>query len=76
MDDAQCRDEQPEYQIRLLGVLDEHWSDWLGGMTVSPRADGTTLLLGPVRDQAALHGLLNRIRDLGLILLSVERKCV
>ncbi len=61
------------YQIRVQGVLDEKWSDWFEGLIVTPQADGKTLLTGPVRDQAALHGILARIRDLGLPLLSVER---
>lgn len=60
------------YQIRVKGVLDEKWSDWFDGLTVIPQ-DDETLLTGPVRDQAALHGLLARIRDLGLPLLSVSR---
>jgi len=72
MDNARCNGEQLVYQIRVRGLLDEHWSDWLADLTVKPQADGTTLLVGPVRDQAALHGLLNKIRDMGLPLLSVE----
>jgi hypothetical protein len=60
------------YQIRVKGVLDEKWSDWFDGLTVIPQ-DDETLLTGPVCDQAALHGLLARIRDLGLPLLSVRR---
>lgn len=61
------------YCIRVKGVLDEKWSDWFEGLTVTPQANGETLLTGPVRDQSALHGILARIRDLGLPLLSVER---
>lgn len=61
------------YEILVHGVLDDSWSAWLGGMTVVPQAGGETLLRGPVRDQAALHGLLNKIRDMGLPLLSVNR---
>lgn len=61
------------YEIRVKGVLDATWSDWFDAMTIAPQADGTTLLTGPVRDQAALHGLLARVRDLGLCLLSVNR---
>jgi len=61
------------YEIRVRGVLDEGWSGWLGGMTITPQASGETLLRGPVRDQAALHGLIGKIRDLGLPLLSVNR---
>ena len=67
------RDEQVVYQIRVRGAIDAGWSDWFDGLTVCPQPDGTTLLAGPVRDQAALHGLLVKIRDLGLPLLSVER---
>jgi hypothetical protein len=56
------------------GVLDGSWSVWLGGLDVRPLDCGETVLTGPVRDQAALHGLLNKIRDLGLPLLGVEKK--
>ncbi len=66
--------EQEVYEIRVQGVLDESWSAWLGGLDVRPLASGVTVLNGPVRDQAALHGLLNKIRDLGLPLLGVEKK--
>ena len=66
-------DESVVYEIRVKGLLDEGWSDWLDGLAIAPQAHGETLLAGPVRDQAALHGLLNKIRDLGLLLLSVER---
>ena len=59
------------YRIRVRGHLDDRWSDWLGGLAVLRRDDGTTVLVGPVVDQAALHGVLARIRDLGLPLLSV-----
>ena len=68
------RDEEALYAIRVKGLLDESWSDWLNGLTIEPQADGESLLTGPVRDQAALHGLLNKIRDLGLPLLGVEKK--
>ena len=61
------------YRIRVRGVIDARWSEWFCGMAICPQADGDTLLTGPVRDQAALHGLLVKIRDLGLPLLSVER---
>ncbi len=61
------------YEIRIEGHLDREWSDWFEGLTVTPKEDGTTLLSGPVADQAALHGLLRRIRDLGVPLLSVAR---
>ena len=61
------------YEICVRGVLDDGWATWLGGMTVVPQVGGETLLRGPVRDQAALHGLLVKIRDMGLPLLSVNR---
>ena len=61
------------YQIRLEGRLDRRWSDWFDGFTISYPSDNETLLRGRVIDQAALHGLLMKIRDLGLSLLSVKR---
>ncbi|HEX5506549.1 MAG TPA: hypothetical protein VFW96_28290 [Thermomicrobiales bacterium] len=61
------------YQIRIRGQLGRQWTDWFGGLTVTPEDNGDTLLTGPVVDQAALHGLLRRVRDLGLPLLSVTR---
>jgi hypothetical protein len=57
----------------VRGVLDRHWSGWFEGLEVSSEEPGQTLIAGPVTDQAALHGLLARIRDLGLPLLSVQR---
>ena len=61
------------YEIRLQGHLDARWSSRLDGMNLTHHSDGTTVARGPVVDQAALHGLLTRIRDLGLPLLSVNR---
>jgi hypothetical protein len=61
------------YQIRLEGHLDQGWSDWFDGLAVTLEDDGNTLLAGPIADQAALHGLLRRIRDLGLPLLSIAK---
>lgn len=61
------------YQIRLKGHLGAEWADWFGGLTITLEADGTTLLTGPVADQAALHGLLRKARDLGLPLVSINR---
>jgi len=61
------------YHIRVKGILDEKWSDWFDGFTITPQADDETLLVGPVPDQSALHGLLTKIRDLGLPLLLVKR---
>ena len=65
---------EPElYEIRLKGHLDDRWADWFEGVTISLEGNGDTLLTGPVIDQAALHGLLRRVRDLGMPLLSVKR---
>ena len=61
------------YEIRIQGRLDDRWSTWLDGLILSQTDDGTTVLRGPVTDQAALHGLLNKLRDIGLPLLSVAR---
>jgi hypothetical protein len=61
------------YEIRLEGHLDARWAARFDGMTLTTRPDGTTLIEGPVVDQAALHGLLRTLRDLGLPLLSVTR---
>lgn len=63
----------PIYQIRLKGHLGREWSDWFGGLTVTLEANGETLLVGAVIDQAALHGVLRKVRDLGMPLLSVIR---
>jgi len=60
------------YEIRIAGHLDEHWSAWFGGLTLSRDDDGTTTLRGAVTDQAELHGLLAKVRDLGAPLLSVN----
>jgi hypothetical protein len=61
------------YEIRVAGRLDGRWSSWFDGLVLTPQADGTTVIAGPVRDQAALHGALQRLRDLGLTLLSLSR---
>lgn len=61
------------YQIRVKSHLDSDWTDWFEGLTITQEADGDTLLTGPVVDQAALHGLLKKVRDLGMPLLSVNR---
>jgi hypothetical protein len=61
------------YEIRGEGVLDPCWSAWFDGLRVSSNASGTTTIAWPVRDQAALHGLLGKIRDLGLPLIAVRR---
>jgi hypothetical protein len=59
------------YQIRIKGHLAREWTDWFEGLTITLEEDGNTLLTGPVVDQAALHGLLKKVRDLGLPLISV-----
>jgi hypothetical protein len=59
------------YQIKIKGYIEEHWSDWLGGLQISHDSDGNSLLTGAVPDQAALHGILIQIRDLGLTLISI-----
>ncbi len=64
--------EPATYELRVEGHLDEHWSTWFGGMTLIHEDDGTTTLRGAVTDQAELHGLLAKVRDLGTTLLSVK----
>jgi hypothetical protein len=66
-------DEPMVYHIRIEGHLGRQWADWFGGLTISLEDNGDTLLTGPVVDQAALHGLLRKVRDLGMPLLSVKR---
>jgi len=65
-------DQPSVYQIRISGHLDCKWSYWFDGMTVTLEDDGDTLLIGPVADQAALHGLLKKVRDLGMTLVSIN----
>ena len=62
------------YEIRLKGHLNARWADWFDGLTLTRESDGTTLLSGPIVDQAALHGLLGKVRDLGLPLIAVRRR--
>lgn len=64
--------EPARYELRVGGHLDDHWSAWFGGSTLTRERNGTTTMRGPVVDQAALHGLLDRIRDLGVTLISVQ----
>jgi hypothetical protein len=67
-------DEPPaHYEIRVRGVLDSRWSTWFEGLQLASDESGQTVLVGPVADQAALHGLLAKVRDLGLPLISVRR---
>lgn len=73
MADTQHQSQPMRYQIRLHGHLDKDWQDWFGDVTITSEDDGTTLMICQVLDQAALHGLLRQIRDLGLPLISVNR---
>ena len=77
MNDKQTFDDKPDqhqcYEIRLKGHLDDRWVEWFEGLTITLGEDGNTLLIGQVIDQAALHGLLKKVRDLGMPLLSVNR---
>jgi hypothetical protein len=61
------------YQIRIEGHLGQQWADWFEGMSITPEDGGDTLLTGPLADQAALHGLLKKVRDLGMTLVSINR---
>jgi hypothetical protein len=61
------------YEVRVKGHLDAHWSAWFDGLNLSRDADGTTSITGAIADQAALHGVLQKVRDLGLELVSVIR---
>jgi hypothetical protein len=70
---ADKRDQAMVYQIRIEGHLGPRWTEWFGGMTITPEDNGDTLLTGPVVDQAALHGLLKKVRDLGMPLISATR---
>ena len=63
--------EAGRYEIRLKGHLDSRWAAWFDGLSLSNEIDGTTIISGPVVDQAALHGLLQKVRDVGLPLVSV-----
>jgi hypothetical protein len=67
------RDEARLYEIRIQGHLDDRWAGWFDGLTITLEDNGETLLTGPVIDQAALHGLIRKVRDLGIPLISVTR---
>lgn len=60
-----------EYRIRVKGHLDSRWSEWFGGLTITNEPTGEAVLTGPILDQVALHGILTKVRDLGLTLISV-----
>lgn len=68
---AEDQGESGLYEIRISGHLDDRWADWFEGLTIMREDNGDTLLTGPVVDQAALHGLLRKVRDLGLPLVAV-----
>ena len=72
-DDATLGEESLQYDIRVKGHLDARWAAWFGGLTLTNDIDGTTVIHGPVVDQAALHGLLQKLRDLGVPLVSVTQ---
>ena len=61
------------YQIRIEGQFGEQWTDWFDGLSITQEEGGTTLLTGPIVDQSALHGVLKKVRDLGMPLVSVNR---
>lgn len=61
------------YEIRVEGILDERWSSWFDGLDVRSAGENETIIVGLVADQAALHGLLSRVNDLGLVLVSIRR---
>ncbi len=67
-------DQPKRYKIRIKGTLNTSWSGWFEGFTVIPQENDETLLIGSAADQVALHGMLSRIRDLGLLLISVSQE--
>jgi hypothetical protein len=67
------REESSRYEVRLQGHLDVRWAAWFDGLSLSRESDGTTVIRGPITDQAALHGLLRKVSDLGLPLISVTQ---
>jgi hypothetical protein len=73
MTGSRAYDREATYEIRVGGRLDPRWSQRLAGLEVLPQPEGESLLRGPVADQAALYGLLSRLRDLGVVLISVLR---
>ena len=71
--DERAFDRPGMYEIRVKGKLDARWSHWLADLTIVPQPGGESLLIGLVADQATLYGLMSRMRDLGLELISVNR---
>jgi hypothetical protein len=69
------RDEPEPHEIRVEGHLDDRWAHWVDGLTFTHERDGTTTITGRLADQAALHGLFNRLRDLNVPIVSVRRLC-
>jgi len=65
------KSQPPVYEIRIKGLMGSQWTDWFEGLTITLEEDGDTLLTGPVTDQAALYGLLKKVRNLGMPLVSV-----
>jgi hypothetical protein len=70
---AADHDPVPQYEIRVAGRITSRWSAWFDGMDIATDADGTTVIRGPVVDQAALHGLIQKLRDVGIPLISLTR---
>ena len=70
---SETADDPGQYEVRLKGHLDPRWSAWFDGLILTEDSDGTTVIHGSVIDQAALHGLLQKVRDIGLPLVSVTR---
>jgi len=73
MSEISTANEAGRYEIRLKGHLDNRWATWFDGLTLTTNSDGTTTIHGIVVDQSALHGLLQKVRDIGLPLISVTR---
>jgi hypothetical protein len=73
MSETMSANEAGRYEIRIKGRLDSRWAAWFNGLNLTNAGDGTTLIHGVVADQSALHGLLQKVRDVGLPLISVSR---
>jgi hypothetical protein len=73
MDNGREYDKPGIYRIRVRGKLDARWSHWFADLKIVPQSNGECLLTGPIRDQATLYGAISRMRDLGLVLISVHR---